>query len=231
MPRRSAAAVAETRAAVIEAATHRASVEGLEGLTIGALADEVEMRKSSVFSLFGSKEDLQLATLDSAVESFRREVWSPVADLDPGLPRLLALCDTWLDYHRREVMQGGCFLTTATVEFDARPGPLRDAIGETMMRWLKVLEHEATAAIEAGDLPADLNAADIAFELNALAAAASYGYQLWRDPDVLARARRSMRRVLGADMNAGDGGTDADPGRPPGARHRVRRRRDHRRGV
>ena len=156
MPRRSAAAVAETRAAVIEAATHRASVEGLEGLTIGALADEVEMRKSSVFSLFGSKEDLQLATLDSAVESFRREVWSPVADLDPGLPRLLALCDTWLDYHRREVMPGGCFLTTATVEFDARPGPLRDAIAETMKRWLKVLEHEATAAIEAGDLPADL---------------------------------------------------------------------------
>lgn len=231
MPRRSTAAVAQTRAVVTEAATQRASVEGLEGLTIGGLADEVEMRKSSVFSLFGSKEDLQLATLGAAVESFRREVWSPVADLEPGLPRLLALCDTWLDYHRREVMPGGCFLTTATVEFDARPGPLRDAIAETMKRWLAVLEREATAAIEAGDLQPDTNAADLAFELNALAAAASYGFQLWRDPEVLARARRSMRRALGVDMNPGDGGTDADPGRPPGARHRVRRRRDHRRGV
>lgn len=231
MPRRSAAAVAQTRAVVTEAATQRASVEGLEGLTIGGLADEVEMRKSSVFSLFGSKEDLQLATLGAAVESFRREVWSPVADLEPGLPRLLALCDTWLDYHRREVMPGGCFLTTATVEFDARPGPLRDAIAETMKRWLAVLEREATAAIEAGDLQPDTNAADLAFELNALAAAASYGFQLWRDPEVLARALRSMRRALGVDMNPGDGGTDADPGRPPGARHRVRRRRDHRRGV
>ena len=231
MPRRSAAAVAETRAAVTEAATQRASVEGLEGLTIGGLADEVEMRKSSVFSLFGSKEDLQLATLGAAVENFRAEVWSPVADLEPGLPRLLALCDTWLDYHRREVMPGGCFLTTATVEFDARPGPMRDAIAETMRRWLKALEREATAAIEAGDLPPDADAADLAFELNALAAAASYGFQLWRDPEVLARARRSMRRALGADMNSGDGGTDADPGRPAGARHRVRRRRDHRRGV
>lgn len=231
MPRRSAAAVAQTRAVVTEAATQRASVEGLEGLTIGGLADEVEMRKSSVFSLFGSKEDLQLATLGAAVESFRREVWSPVADLEPGLPRLLALCDTWLDYHRREVMPGGCFLTTATVEFDARPGPLRDAIAETMKRWLAVLEREATAGIEAGDLQPDTNAADLAFELNALAAAASYGFQLWRDPEVLARARRSMRRALGVDMNPGDGGTDADPGRPPGARHRVRRRRDHRRGV
>ena len=196
MPRRSAAAVAETRSAVTEAAAQRASVEGLGGLTIGGLAGEVDMRKSSVFSLFGSKEDLQLATLEAAVESFRREVWEPVAALEPGLPRLLALCDTWIDYHRREVMPGGCFLTTATVEFDARPGPLRDEVAETMERWLKVLQREAAVAIEAGDLPADADPADIAFELNALAAAGSYGFQLWRDPEVFARARRSMRRVL-----------------------------------
>jgi AcrR family transcriptional regulator len=197
MPRRSAAAVAETRAAVTEAAVDRASVDGLAGLTIGALAGEVEMRKSSVFSLFGSKRELQLATLEAAVESFTREVWAPVADREPGLPRLLALCDGWLDYHRREVMPGGCFLTTATVEFDARPGPLRDAVAETMARWHAMLRHEVQAAIEAGDLPADTDPADLAFDLNALAAAASYGYQLWRDPEVFARARRSMHRTLG----------------------------------
>jgi AcrR family transcriptional regulator len=197
MPRRSQAAVAETRAAVTHAAVERASVEGLEGLTIGGLAGEAEMRKSSVFSLFGSKQELQRATLDAAIEQFKREVWAPVAGEERGLPRLLALCDSWLDYHRREVMPGGCFLTTATIEYDARPGPLRDAIAATMEQWLEVLEREAAIAIEAGELPGDTDPADLAFQLNALAAAASYGFQLWRDPEVFARARRSMRRTLG----------------------------------
>jgi AcrR family transcriptional regulator len=199
VPRRSAAAVAETKSAVTEAAVGRASIEGLEGLTIGALADEVEMRKSSVFSLFGSKRELQLATLEAAVGSFIDEVWAPVADRKPGLERLLALCDSWLDYHRRGVMPGGCFLTTATVEFDARPGPLRDAVRETMRRWHQALRREAAAAIDAGELPTGIDPADIAFELNALAAAASYGFQLSGEPEVFDRARRSMRRALNAD--------------------------------
>jgi AcrR family transcriptional regulator len=198
MPRRSQSAVAETRAAVTQAAVERASVEGLEGLTIGGLAAETEMRKSSVFSLFGSKEELQRATLQAAIEQFREEVWSPAADEEPGLPRLLAICDSWLDYHRREVMPGGCFLTTATIEYDARPGPMRNSVADTMKRWLDVLEREAAVALEAGDLPAGTDPADVAFQLNALAAAASYGFQLWRDPEVFARARRSMRAVLGA---------------------------------
>jgi AcrR family transcriptional regulator len=199
VPRRSAAAVAETRSAVTAAAVDRASIEGLEGLTIGALADEVEMRKSSVFSLFGSKLELQLAALEAAVGSFTTEVWEPVADLTPGLERLLALCDSWLDYHRRGVMPGGCFLTTATVEFDARPGPLRDAVRRTIGRWHEVLRREVAAAIDAGDLPAGTDPADVAFELNAMAAAASYGFQLSGDPEVFDRARRSMRRALAAE--------------------------------
>jgi AcrR family transcriptional regulator len=198
MPRRSAAAVAETRTAVTEAAVDRASVEGLEGLTIGGLAGEVEMRKSSVFSLFGSKEELQLATLEAAIDQFRNEVWGPVADQPPGRARLLALCDSWLGYHQRESLPGGCFLTTATVEFDARPGPLRDAVAKTMDRWLRTLETEVALAVDAGELPVDSEPADLAFELNALAAAASYGFQLTRDPEVFERARRSMRRALGA---------------------------------
>jgi AcrR family transcriptional regulator len=206
MPRRSAAAVAETRAAVTERAVDRASVDGLEGLTIGALAGEVEMRKSSVFSLFGSKEELQLATLEAAIRDFRAEVWGPVADEPRGVGRLLALCDSWLAYHEREALPGGCFLTTATVEFDARPGPLRDAVREAMNLWLGTLEREAAAAIDVSDLPAGSDPADVAFELNALAAAASYGFQLSRDREVFARARRSMRRVLGRDMNPAHGG-------------------------
>jgi AcrR family transcriptional regulator len=197
MPRRSAAAVADTRAAVTEAAVDRASVEGLEGLTIGRLAGEVAMRKSSLFSLFGSKQELQLATLEAAIQQFRDEVWGPVADEQPGIARLLALCDSWLAYHERETLPGGCFLTTATIEFDARPGPLRDAVADSMDRWLGVLEREVALAVEAGELPSGYEPADVAFQLNALAAAASYGFQLSRDSEVFARARRSMRRALG----------------------------------
>jgi len=188
--------VAETRSEVTQAAVERASVEGLEGLTIGRLADEARMRKSSVFSLFGSKQELQLAALEGAVEQFTDEVWGPVAGERPGLPRLLALCDRWLAYHERGAMPGGCFLTTATVEYDARPGPLRDAVARTMKRWFGLLEQEVATAIGAGDLPADTNARDVAFQLNALAAAASYGFQLSRDPEVFAVARRSMRTAL-----------------------------------
>jgi len=196
VPRRAAAAVAETRAAVTEAAVDQASVEGLEGLTIGGLAAEVAMRKSSLFSLFGSKQELQLATLDAAIEQFVDEVWGPAADEAPGLARLLALCDSWLAYHEREVLPGGCFLTTATIEFDARPGPLRDAVRSAMDRWLGVLQREVAIAVDAGELPPGTEPADIAFQLNALASAASYGFQLSRDREVFARARRSMRRAL-----------------------------------
>ena len=196
MPRRSAAAVAKTRSEVTRAAVERASVEGLEGLTIGRLADEARMRKSSVFSLFGSKQELQLAALEKAVEQFTDEVWGPAAGERPGLPRLLALCDSWLAYHELGVMPGGCFLTTATVEYDARPGAMRDAVARTMKRWLGVLEREVATAVEAGEVPSDTEPRDVAFQLNALAAAASYGFQLSGDPEVFAVARRSMRRAL-----------------------------------
>ena len=176
----------------------RASVEGLEGLTIGRLAEEVAMRKSTLFSLFGSKQELQLATLEAAIEHFVEGVWEPVSDRRPGRERLLALCDSWLCYHEREAMPGGCFMTTATVEFDARPGPLRDAVARTMRRWHGVLRREVKRAIDAGELPPETDAGDVAFELNALASAASFGFQLSRDPEVFRRARRSMRRVLAA---------------------------------
>ena len=130
------------------------------------------------------------------MEQFKEEVWEPVADRQPGLERLLALCDSWLSYHEREMMPGGCFLTTATIEYDARPGPMRDAIAHTTRRWLGVLEREAATAVERGELPADEEPGDVAFQLNALAAAASYGFQLSRDRTVFDRARRAMRRVL-----------------------------------
>src|SRR3954452_11558528 len=109
MPRRSAAAVTASRDAVVSAAVRTASVDGLEGLTIGRLAGELEMSKSGLFGLFGSKQDLQLATLQAAFDHFLGEVWRPVASKPAGRERLLALCDRWLRYHERERMPGGCF--------------------------------------------------------------------------------------------------------------------------
>lgn len=197
MPRRSAAAVADTRAEVLGVAVRRASVDGLEGLTIGRLADEVAMSKSGLFGLFGSKEDLQAATFERAVEEFVAEVWAPVARRPAGLPRLLALIDRWLAYHRSRSLPGGCFVTTATIEFDARPGPLRDAVLAARARMHAALEADVRAAIDAGDLPADTSPADTAFGLYALASAASQAIQL-EEPGASARARRVMRGLLGA---------------------------------
>jgi AcrR family transcriptional regulator len=197
MPRRSAAAVADTRTEVLDVAVRRASIDGLEGLTIGTLAGEVAMSKSGLHGLFGSKEDLQVATFDRAVEDFMREVWRPIARREAGLPRLLALIDRWIAYHRRRVLPGGCFVTTATIEFDARPGPLRDAVATARRRMHSALEADLRAAVEAGDLPPDTDPADVAFALYALASAASQAIQLG-EPGASARARRCMRALVGA---------------------------------
>jgi AcrR family transcriptional regulator len=195
MPRRSATAVADTRAEVLDTAVRRASIEGLEGLTIGRLADEVSMSKSGLHGLFGNKEELQVATFEEAVTSFTREVWRPVAGREAGLPRLLALIDRWLAYHRRRVLPGGCLVTTATIEFDARPGPLRVAVARARRQMHGALEADVRTAVEAGDLPAGTAPADVAFNLYALASAASQAIQL-DEPGASARARRCMRALL-----------------------------------
>jgi AcrR family transcriptional regulator len=196
MPKRSAAAVADTRSDVLEVAVRRASVDGLEGLTIGRLADELDMSKSGLHGLFGSKEGLQLAAFDAAVADFTRSVWEPVADREAGLPRLLALIDRWISYHSGGSLPGGCFVTTATVEFDARPGPLRDAVTDARARMHAALEADVRAAMDAGELPAETDPKDAAFTLYALASAASQGIQLG-ERGAAARARRCMRGVLG----------------------------------
>jgi AcrR family transcriptional regulator len=197
MPRRSATDVADTRTEVLDVAVRLASVDGLEGLTIGRLAGELSMSKSGLFGLFGSKDELQVATFEKAVEGFTRAVWQPVAGREPGLPRLLALLDRWLAYHRRRELPGGCFVTTATIEFDARPGPLRDAVARARRQMHSVLEADIRTAVEAGDLPAATDPADIAFALYAIASAASQAIQL-DEPGASARARRCMRALVGA---------------------------------
>jgi AcrR family transcriptional regulator len=195
-PRRSAADAAGTRTAIVERALEVGSVEGLEGLTIGRLADDVGMSKSGLIRHFGSKEGLQLAALDAGIELFVREIWEPAADSEPGIVRLRALCDAWVSYLERDLLPGGCFLTAAATEFDGRGGPVREATREAWARWLRLLAREARTAIEAGQLPADGDPAQIAFELNGIGMALNNALQLHEDPAGVRHARRALERVL-----------------------------------
>jgi AcrR family transcriptional regulator len=196
MARRSASQVAGSRAQTLDAAVELASVVGLEGLTIGRLAEQLEMSKSGLVGRFGSKEHLQLAALELAVDIFRDAVYQPAAAHPPGLGRLTAICDAWIDYLAQPPFPGGCFLTTASVEFDARPGPINQAVQNVMHRWLRVLEREAKAAIRNGELAPATDPKDIAFTINALAVGANCHYQLHHDRHALRRARRAMALVL-----------------------------------
>jgi AcrR family transcriptional regulator len=196
MPRRSAAEVAGSRAQTLDAAVAVASIVGLEGLTIGRLADELAMSKSGLVGRFGSKEQLQLAALDLAVQIFRETVYEPAAARPAGLRRLNAICDAWIEYLGHPPFPGGCFLTTASVEFDARPGPVNDAVKRVMRRWIRTLEQEAKVAVENGELPRGVDPKDIAFTINALAVGANCDFQLHRDRSALRRARRAMARAL-----------------------------------
>jgi len=208
MARRSATQVADSRAQTLDAAVELASVIGLEGLTIGRLAEQLEMSKSGLVGRFGSKEELQLAVLELAADAFRHAVYEPAAGQPSGFTRLTAICDAWIAYLRDPPFRGGCFLTTASVEFDARPGQVNAAVKAVMRRWLGVLEREATAAIEQGELAPDTDPSDIAFTINALAVGANCHYQLHHDPRALARARQAMARVLAPSSAQPGGGTD-----------------------
>jgi AcrR family transcriptional regulator len=197
MPRRSAADVADSRATAVEAAVDLASVEGLEGITIGRLAGELGMSKSGLIGRFGDKQAMQRAVLASAVRRFTDAVWRPASRMQPGLPRLEAIVDAWVGHLRDGVFPGGCFVTTVSVEYDSRPGPLHDDVAEVVSRWLHVLEAEARRAQKAGDLPADRDPADVAFELHSLASGGSVVGRLTADAAALDRTRAAMRRTIG----------------------------------
>jgi len=196
MPRRSATEVAASRADTLDAAVELASVVGLEGLTIGRLADKLGMSKSGLVGRFGSKEQLQLGALELAADMFRRAVYDPAAGQRAGLRRLNAICDAWIAYLGDPPFPGGCFLTTASVEFDARPGPVHETVKTVMRRWIGVLEREVAIAVGNRDLPEGTDPKDVAFVVNALAVGANCAYQLDRDPRVLERARRAMAVAL-----------------------------------
>jgi AcrR family transcriptional regulator len=180
-----------TREAILDRAVDLASTEGLEGLTIGRLATEMEMSKSGLFGHFGSKQELQLAAVDAAAARFAQEVVAPSLELQPGAERLRALCDAYIGYMEREVFPGGCFWAAVTTEFDDRPGPVRDRIREAMASWIGVLEREAEAA-------GAVDPEQLAFELLAVAQAANTGSRLLGNHDAFDRARAAIDRLLAA---------------------------------
>lgn len=180
---------ATTRLAILERAVDLASTQGLEGLTIGRLANDLQMSKSGLFAHFGSKEDLQLATVDAAAGRFFEEVVSPALSEAEGSPRLRAYCERYLAYLEHGVFAGGCFWAAAAPEFDDRPGAVRDAVRAGVTGWLDELERQATiAGVE--------DAAGLAFEVYSIGLGANACFRLLGDKRAFGRARGAIERRL-----------------------------------
>jgi AcrR family transcriptional regulator len=187
-----------TRAGILGRAVDLASLEGLEGVTIGRLADELSMSKSGLFAHFGSKEELQLATVEAARDLFVSEVVRPALAAPRGYPRLMAICRSWLDYVRRQVFPGGCFFAAASFEFDGRPGAVRDAIAKAMDEWMATLEKAIAMAKDEGHLDPKVDPPQLAFELNALFFGANFAWNLRHDAEAFARAQKAIEGRLEA---------------------------------
>jgi AcrR family transcriptional regulator len=185
-----------TRNSILEVAAALATEEGLDPLSIGRLAEATQMSKSGLFAHFGSKEELQLATVEHAAKLFVAEVIDPARSAPKGLARVWALCDHMIGYAEGQVFPGGCFFAATSFEFNNRPGPVRDRIEEMIRSWLSYLEHAVEQAQEAGELDAKVSAREIAFQLDAFAQASNAQYQLLRDPQVFDDARRAVRERL-----------------------------------
>ena len=194
--RRSRAPGDRARRRVLERAAQLASVEGLEGLSIGRLAAAADMPKSSVYVLFGSKQELQLATIDAARRSLVDEVIGPALTLEDGRVRLLALCEGFLSYVERRVFPGGCFFAATSAEMGARSGPVRDRVAEYQQQWRDLLRDTAGHAHSRGELRSGEDPDQLAFELGALLTGTSIVAVLHDDDSVVDRARQAVRLRL-----------------------------------
>ena len=190
-----------SRAAILDAAARLATVEGLEGLSIGRLAAHIGMSKSGLYAHFGSKEELQLAAIDRAVEIFAAEVIEPARAAGRGLARLEAVVDSFASYLERRVFPGGCFFHAVTAEIDSHPGPVREKLAELQLGWLAGLERWIQVAQADGDIDPDEDAAQLAFELHGMMNMGNAVFVLQRDPQALQRARRGFHARLAAARN------------------------------
>jgi AcrR family transcriptional regulator len=188
----------QTRKAILRRAVDIASAEGLEGLSIGRLATDLEISKSGVFTHFGSKEELQLATVRAAVEIFVDRVVKPARANPAGVRRVWGTFEAWLDYERQPVFAGGCFFYAVGAEFDARPGRVRDAVAHALADWLNLYERTIAEAIRMGEIVEGTDARQLAFELDAFATRAGNMAHLHDDPSAYALGRAAaLSRLRG----------------------------------
>ena len=185
-----------TREAILDTAAALATQEGLGSLSIGRLAEASDMSKSGLFAHFGSKEELQLATVEHASDMFVAAVIAPARAAPRGVARVWALCNGMIEYNERQVFPGGCFFACTSFEFNNKPGAVRDKIADMLRSWMSYLEHAVEQAQEAGELDPHLSARDTAFQLDSFAQAANAQFQLFREPRVFDEARRAIRERL-----------------------------------
>jgi len=205
-PRHPRADGERTRGVILRAAASLATVDGLEGLSIGHLAAATGMSKSGLYAHFGSKQELQLATVDEAERIFTAEVVQPALAARPGLAQLAAVCEAFLGYVQRRVFPGGCFFAATALEMGTRPGPVRERVAAIQSGFTALLRGFAATALEQHELPAREDPDRLAFELHAILLAADTKFVLHDDPAVLDLARQIVHQRLGLDngKNAGE---------------------------
>jgi AcrR family transcriptional regulator len=186
----------ESRQTILHAAAHLATTRGLEGLSIGELAQHIGMSKSGLFAHFKSKEELELATIETAADIFEREVLAPARQSPGGLKRLTALGDAFLSHLERRVFPGGCFFAAASMQLAARPGRARDRVMDLQRVWQGLFVEAVREAIAAGELPATVDVEQLVFEVTAMLVRANVGWILTGDAAALGRARTGIRHTL-----------------------------------
>ena len=201
-PQRSLLKGQQTRAAILDAALGLASQMGLEGLSIGALAEVTRMSKSGVFAHFGSREELQISVVREYHAKFKEEVFVPAMRLPRGLPRLRSLFDLWVRRVSVEI-DSGCLYISGAVEFDDRPGPVRDALVAMVQSWQDALERAIAMAVAEGHLRADTEAEQMLFEVHGLILALHHDARFLCKPGAVERARAAFARVV-AHYTTGD---------------------------
>ena len=185
----------QTRAAILDAALGLASHMGLEGLSIGALAEVMQMSKSGVFAHFGSREELQISVIREYHARFEEEVFFPAVREPRGLPRLRALFERWIRRVSVE-LDSGCIYISGAVEFDDRPGPVRDALALMVLAWHAALERAIRIAIDTGELQPQTDSTQMLFEMHGLILALHPDARFLRTPGALDRARTGFERIL-----------------------------------
>jgi AcrR family transcriptional regulator len=185
----------QTKAAIVEAAMGLATHLGLEGLSIGVVAEVTNMSKSGVFAHFGSREELQISVIREYFNQFEQEVFYPALEAPRGLPRLRVLFDKWMRLVAGEV-QAGCIFISGAAEFDDRPGPVRDALVGSVKTWLAAVHRSVLQAKEMGHFPPDSDENQIAFELHGLILALHYEARFLKNPSSIERANKGFDHIL-----------------------------------